>query len=159
MRALLLLLLFIGSWHIASAQATAPAAATPTAKQLRLAENLLNSVYSEASFDQLIDQAVTTQTNANATLKPYTSVMRDFMRKYMGWSTMRPQLAAIYAREFTEAELLDITRYYQSPTGQKAAARMPALMKAGMEIGQNAVQAHLPELTKALQEKMEADKQ
>ena len=84
--------------------------------------------------------------------------MRAFFNKYMGWEIIRPEMATIYAREFTEPELREIIKFYQTPVGQKMAARLPQLMQAGMEVSQRRVQEHLPELQKIIQDKMAAEK-
>jgi hypothetical protein len=138
----------------ASTKAEATSAITPS--QHQAAEALLNSIYTEASFNQIIDQTLAVQIKSHPEMKPFEMEMRSFLARYMSWSAMKSDFADAYARAFTEPELLEITRYYQSPVGKKAAAKIPALMQTGMEIGQRHVQEHLPELQKILTEKMAA---
>ncbi|WP_162917089.1 DUF2059 domain-containing protein [Dongia deserti] len=51
-------------------------------------------------------------------------------------------IAAIYARNFTAAELADVIAFYKTPTGQKFIDRQPALLtelnQAGQAFGQRA---------------------
>jgi hypothetical protein len=152
------LLIACASWLPAAAQSTttnSSATATPiTVGQRQAADKLLSLIYSEDSFNQIIEQLLQTQIKAHAEVKPYENEMRAFFRKYMSWSVLKPDMVAIYAQEFTETELHDIIRYYEPPTGRKAAAKMPVLMQKGMELGQRRVQEHLPELQKALREKV-----
>ena len=42
----------------------------------------------------------------------------------------------LYARYFTEQEIRDLIDFYQTPTGQKSIAVMPALMQDSMEAGE-----------------------
>jgi hypothetical protein len=74
----------------------------------------------------------------------------------LSWAALKPDLAEVYAREFTEPELRELLRFYQSPIGKKASSKIPALMQMGMEIGQRHVQEHMPELQKILQDKAAA---
>lgn len=63
-------------------------------------------------------------------------------------------IAAIYARNFTAAELAEVIAFYKTPTGQKFIERQPALLtelnQAGQAFGQraaiNALRAIAPKL-------------
>ncbi|GAB3741107.1 hypothetical protein GCM10027594_20910 [Hymenobacter agri] len=84
--------------------------------------------------------------------------MRKFFGKYMSWNSLKGDMVDIYSRNFTESELRDITKFYQTPAGRKMSAVLPQLMQSGMEVGQKRVQEHLPELQEAIKAKMEAEK-
>lgn len=45
-------------------------------------------------------------------------------------------VAAIYARNFTAAEIREVTAFYRGPTGQKFLQKMPAIMQESMVLGQ-----------------------
>ncbi len=125
----------------------------PTASQRQAAEALLSTIYTEESFNKLIDSTVEGQLKLHPELQRFQAEMFSFIRKYMSWSVLKPEMAAMYAQEFTEPELLELTHFYQSPVGRKAAAKLPVLMQSGMAIGQRHVQEHLPELEKMIKEK------
>jgi hypothetical protein len=140
----------------AVAQSTAPtppATAPVSPGQRQLAEALLGTIYSEDSFNKVIDQVLVAQLKAHPEVQPYENEMRTFLSKYMSWAALKPDLAEVYAREFTEPELRELLRFYQSPTGKKAATKIPTLMQMGMEIGQRHVKDHMHELQKIFQEK------
>jgi hypothetical protein len=138
-----------------STSATGSTAPAPiTLGQRQAAAALLATIYSDGAFDQMIEQVLVTQLKSHPEAKPYEDEMRAFFKKYMSWSSLKGEMAEIYAREYTEAELLDIKRFYESPTGRKAAAKMPMLMQKGMELGQRRVQEHLPELQKSIADKI-----
>nr|WP_262904578.1 DUF2059 domain-containing protein [Hymenobacter lucidus] len=63
-------------------------------------------------------------------------------------------MISLYAKEFTEKELKDLTKFYETPVGQKFVTRQAFLMQAGMELGQRRVQENLPELQRAIEAKM-----
>jgi hypothetical protein len=70
---------------------------------------------------------------------------RSFFQENFKWEEMRPQLAKLYTEAFTQAELADLVAFYQSPTGQKTLARMPALTQQSMVMAMSGVQANMPE--------------
>ena len=143
-------------WTPALAQGSAPATSVEspiTLGQRQAAELLLNTIYSESSFNQVIDQRLATQFKIVPGLKAYEKELRDFISKYLSWSSLKPDMVDTYAREFTEAELREITRYYQSPIGQKALSKLPALRQRSLDTGQRRLQEHLPEFQEMLAKK------
>ena len=150
---LLSVLLAWAMWTPALAQSTAPAAAPITPSHRQVAEALLGTIYSDDSFNKVIDQVLVTQLKGHPEVQPYENELRTFLSKYMSWAALEPDMAEMYAREFTEPELREMLRFYQSPTGRKAAAKIPTLMQMGMEIGQRHVKDHMPELQKLIQDK------
>jgi hypothetical protein len=49
---------------------------------------------------------------------------------------MEDEIAALYARTFTEQELKDILAFYATPSGRSMLAKTPALMQESVAIGQ-----------------------
>jgi uncharacterized protein len=70
---------------------------------------------------------------------------KNFFLENFKWEDMRPQIAKLYTTAFTEAELADIIAFYQTPTGQKTLAKMPALTQQSMVLAMSGVQANMPE--------------
>jgi hypothetical protein len=50
-------------------------------------------------------------------------------------AVLREPFIEMYAKYFTEEELVALNAFYSSPAGQKAIQVMPALMRDGMQIG------------------------
>jgi hypothetical protein len=73
------------------------------------------------------------------------------------YTSMVDGIAAIYATNFTAAELRDIEAFYRQPTGQKMLAKMPAIsqqaLAVGQEIGRKAAEDLRQRLTEALRQK------
>jgi hypothetical protein len=46
------------------------------------------------------------------------------------------QVAALYARNFTAAELNEVVAFYRGPTGQKFIQKLPLITQESMVIGQ-----------------------
>jgi hypothetical protein len=64
------------------------------------------------------------------------------------------KVAAIYARNFTVAELNEITAFYRGPTGQKFIQRLPGVMQESMAAGQQFGQAIAAELRSRMIEEL-----
>ena len=142
---------------VAQTTAATPTAATTTpltAAQRRAAETLLTTMQADKVLADAIDQTLAMQLRQNPQLQAVEPEMRAFFSKYMGWTAIKEDLVQLYAREFTPAELADINRFYQSPTGQKFVSKQSALLQQSMLIGQQRVQEHLPELKEAVDAKL-----
>ncbi|QDA61210.1 DUF2059 domain-containing protein [Hymenobacter jejuensis] len=142
----------------ALAQTTATPAVSATtavsAGQRKAAEELLTNMKAEANINSAVDQMLTMQIQQRPEMKAVEPEMRSFLTKYMSWPVIKDDMVALYAREFTEKELRDINKFYQTPAGQKFVSKQSTLMQAGMEIGQRRVQENLPELQKMIETKM-----
>ncbi|QIX60266.1 DUF2059 domain-containing protein [Hymenobacter sp. BT18] len=140
-----------------TAAPAAPATAAPvSASQRKAAESLLEVMQSEKTTNQAIDQMLTLQVEQNPNLKKVEPEMRAFMAKYMSWASLKDEMVQLYAREFTEKELKELTKFYQSSTGQKYVSKQNLLLQSGMQLGQRRVQENLPELQRMIEEKMKA---
>jgi hypothetical protein len=73
------------------------------------------------------------------------------------YTSMVDGIAAIYATNFTAAELRDIEAFYRQPTGQKLLEKMPVIsqqaLAVGQEIGRKAADDLKARLTEALRQK------
>jgi hypothetical protein len=120
------------------------------ASHRKAVESLFALMEMESLLSQSIDQMLAMQVQQNPALAPYQAQMKAFLGKYMSWASLKEDMAKIYMAEFSESELNELTKFYQTPVGKKAVRKMPALMAKGAEMGQKRVQDHLPELQAAL---------
>ncbi|RSK46832.1 DUF2059 domain-containing protein [Hymenobacter rigui] len=145
-----------------AAQAQTTPAATPpaatkaplSASQRKAAEELLAATNSEKNLTESIDRMLAVQIEQNPGMKAVEPEMRAYLNKYMSWNAMKEDMVQLYAREFSEKELKELAKFYQTSIGRKTIEKMPQLMAASMEIGQRRMQEHLPELQQAIAEKM-----
>lgn len=140
-----------------TAAPAAPAAAAPapvSASQRKAAESLLEIMQSEKTTNEAINQMLTMQVEQNPNLKKVEPEMRAFMAKYMSWASLKDEMVQLYAREFSEKELKELTKFYQSATGQKFVSKQNMLLQSSMQLGQRRVQENLPELQRMIEEKM-----
>jgi uncharacterized protein len=136
------------------------AAAPSHADEARLAaaHELLEAMEMERNFEQMIEVALDAQLSQKPELAAYRPVFRAFFAKHMSYPALAPKLAAIYAAEFTTEEMSQVRAFYATPAGRKFTQRMPELFAKGAQVGQEAVQAHLPELVEMIQAEQQRQK-
>lgn len=144
--------LIIALFVCAAVKAQTTPAITPA--HLKAAEDVL---LASGAGSQMKDNmsAMIKQASANvpADKKPkFVEIMNTFINKYMNWDLIKDQMAALYAQEFTEKELKDLSVFYRSPLGTKLNQKQPILFQKGAELGQQAVQSHQAELQQMMQE-------
>jgi uncharacterized protein len=122
------------------------AADTPSPAGLQAASQLLQVMGAKQASQQGTSAMIDNLLNAQPMMQPYRDVFTEWAAKYLTWDQLEPQMAALYANAFTTSELQELTRFYETPTGRKAARVIPALTKQAMKIGSAIAQQHLPEL-------------
>jgi hypothetical protein len=110
------------------------------------AEKLLSLVSSPESQSQLIESTLEQQINANPQIAPFRDIMSTFLNKYLGYEAIKEDIIKLYMANFTEKELDELIKFYDSPIGRKSADLMPRLFQEGANIGQQKVTDNLGEL-------------
>jgi hypothetical protein len=124
----------------AASQAAAAAAAQELFKAMKLQENLSETAAA------MIDSEV----GRNPGLTPYREIMLQWLKKYMTWEVMQPELTKMYTETFTEDELKQMAAFYGSPTGKKSLEKLPEMMQRTAMTGARLSQAHSDELRAAM---------
>jgi uncharacterized protein len=106
--------------------------------------------------DQTVDAMLKQQVQETPDLAPYAKILSDFYREVLNWNTLEPEYTRLYMEVFTEAEVREMTTFYQTPLGQKLLTKMPLLMTKSNELASRRVQAAMPQLMQRLQTAMEA---
>lgn len=123
---------------------------SPVANRMQAATQLLRVMDARQAeaveFGAMADAII----KGNPMLGPYRSVIIQWAEKYMSWQKMGPKLAALYSRAFTRAELEDLIRFYETPTGRKAVRVLPELAKEGTLIGETVAHQHIRELQRMI---------
>jgi hypothetical protein len=131
----------------------APAVAQDTnSSHYKAAEQMLNLMDMETMIRRSIDEMLKAQIAQNPSIAAFESVMREFLMKHMSWDSLKADTIKIYMAEFTEPELNEMNKFYQTPTGKKMVEKMPSLMSKGTELGAKRLQEHMPELQTAIME-------
>ena len=142
------------AWIIVSLGLFLSASAYADESRYKEVETLLEVMRLDTMLSETIDQAMEVQLQQNPSLVPYRHIMEQFMKKYLSYESIKPELIKLYAQAFTKEELNDITAFYRTPTGQKTIQAMPQLMAQGTQMGQTKMQDHLPELQQQILDEM-----
>lgn len=120
------------------------------ASHRKAVESLFNLMDMESLLNQSVDKMLALQVQQNPAIAPYQAQMKAFLNKYMSWASLKDDMSKLYMEAFSESELNELNKFYQTPLGKKTVQKMPLLMTRGAEIGQKRVQEHLPELQAAI---------
>lgn len=127
---------------------------TLSPSRLAAAQQMLIALGIDKQFGTIVTNQIDVASNQIPDDKKvaFKKVMNTFMTKYFTWDLLKDKMAAIYANEFTEDELKQITIFYNSPVGQKVGQKLPSLTQRAMMVGQEAVVAHKDELQQMMQD-------
>jgi len=89
-------------------------------------------------------------------MEKYMGEMLDMMEEEMSWEKIKDDFIHVYMSVYTEEEIQELIKFYQTPVGQKTIEQTPILMEQSMEISQKYLFATLPKL-QSIAEKMEAE--
>ena len=122
----------------AMAQTAAPAAKPPSAAAIGYAKELMtlkkaSSMYADA-VPSMVTQTKNTLMQSNLNLQKDLNEVAVIVAKNLAGreKEIGDGMAAIYAAEFTEAELKDLVTFYKSPLGQKLLSSEPRAIQFSM---------------------------
>lgn len=124
---------------------TPDAAATAAA-----AQELFKALKLQTNLGETAAAMIDSEIGRNPGLTPYREVMLAWLKKYMTWEAMQPELTKMYTETFTEAELKQMATFYGSPAGQKSLEKLPELMQRTAMAGARISQPHQDELRAAM---------
>ena len=142
---------------------SASRAQTPTPDAMAAARSLVNTMKLADQYKALLPAILLSLKPALTQDRPeierdYEAMMpmiADAFTPY--YTSMVDGIAAVYAANFTTAELRDIEAFYRQPVGQKMLEKMPAIgqqaLAVGQEIGRKAAEELRQRLTEALRQK------
>lgn len=122
-----------------------------TSPQYKAADELMTTMNMSQSVSDGINDMVESQAQANPMLAGKKDALKTFMQKYMSWDVLREDYINLYATEFTESELKELTAFYKTPLGKKLAAKQSAISVKSQEIAQSKMQEHMSELMELMQ--------
>ncbi len=133
----------------------APAPAPVSPASAAAAAELFRTLKLQSGLQDTTAAIVDSEISRNPGLTPYRDVMLQWLRKYMTWDAMAPELTRMYTQAFTDAELKDMNAFYKTATGQKALERLPLLMQQSAMVGARLGQPHTDELKAAMNARSE----
>ncbi len=108
-----------------------------------------------ASFSAMLEpmsKSLAQQGIPQAGIDEVKVAVTDWLKKEVDFDVIAPKLADLYMKEFTEEELNEIMKFYDTPLGKKLLAKLPVLMQQGAVIGQSVLQSKQGDLQKKVVE-------
>lgn len=117
--------------------------------------DLLTAMETPRMLEAAREIAVRSMVESNpAVFQDIRDIFESFMAKYLNWDTLREDYVRIYTQSHTEEELLELAQFMRTPVGRRMVEEMPVIYKKSAQAGQQAVQAHLPELERLITERL-----
>jgi uncharacterized protein len=85
-------------------------------------------------------------------LAKHRDVLEAWFGRYLSWPAMSAEVAAIYRKHFTDAELKELIAFYQSPVGKKSLDTMPTIFQESSLVGKSLAERNMPALQTMLDE-------
>lgn len=104
-------------------------------------------------MNQIILTMVQNQTNAFPQMKAYQFDMLQFFMRTAGYDAVKKDLAGIYLKYFTVAEIREITKFYRSPIGKKMRTVSAPILLEANELSRKRLEKAVPEFMEMLRKK------
>ncbi|TXH03589.1 MAG: DUF2059 domain-containing protein [Nevskiaceae bacterium] len=91
-----------------------------------------------------------------AVVEKYMKELSSTVLPELAWPKLKPDIVKAYATTFTDQEIADLTKFYESPTGQSYIRKAPELNRATMQAAQARLQALVPKV-QDISHRMEAE--
>ncbi len=79
-------------------------------------------------------------------IKTYEQKATDLLKTELTWNKLENEFVDLYTEVYTEPELTELTRFYETPVGKKMLEKTPELMARSMQISQQHVQLLIPKM-------------
>ena len=88
-----------------------------------------------------------------------TQGILDFMKKHMSWEAVKKDMITIYMEEFTEDDIVALTKFYKTPLGQKLNLKQPVIQSKAAKLAQSRTMKHMDELMKIITDSVQLPKE
>lgn len=113
---------------------------------------LVDLLGGKAQLTEIHQIVIDNLVRADPSLDEYRSTIEIWTQHYLGWEEVREQMAGLYRKYFTAAELSEMLAFYSGPTGRKVVLLTPTLLSEANEIGARLTRAHKEELIAMLRQ-------
>ncbi|KMN09864.1 DUF2059 domain-containing protein [Pseudomonas sp. FSL R10-1350] len=135
------------------ADAASHAASAETFLKLAHADKLGTPVYMQVQqmFAQRFEQTKAPAAK-KALLETYQAKANTALDQAIGWDKLKPDMVKLYTANFSESELNDLVKFYQSPLGKKVLEKMPQLTQQSAQMTQAKLESAVPVVNKLLED-------
>ncbi len=100
--------------------------------------------------EKLMTNMAKIQIRQNPLLRAQEQKVLAFFLKHSSFQKLKPQLAALYAKEFSLSEMHTFTNFCKTKDGQRILLKMPRIIQLSSNLGERNIQKHYPELINSL---------
>lgn len=79
-------------------------------------------------------------------IQDYQQKATELLKSELTWDKLKDEFVQLYTEVYTEPELKELTRFYETPVGKKMLQKTPELMARSMQISQQHVQRLVPQM-------------
>ena len=150
-----LLLLAAPTWSVAEE--------TPSARQLELADRLLRAMQVETQSMSALDAMLPAIAGgvSNSLTPEYQKLIVELTRDVIRDTLVPPMMArfrVVYAKTYSEAELIGITQFYEGPLGRAMLAKNPRVLAESAAITGELLPSVQTEMQRRLCEKIDCNR-
>ncbi|HKS15662.1 MAG TPA: DUF2059 domain-containing protein [Pseudomonas sp.] len=123
--------------------------------KLANADKLGTPVYMQVQqmFGQRFEQIQSKVPGAKKTvLDSYQAKANAALDKSIGWTQLKPDMVKLYTANFSESELNDLVKFYESPLGRKVMTKMPQVTQQSAQLTQQKLEPAVPVVNKLLED-------
>ncbi|MBF8731429.1 MULTISPECIES: DUF2059 domain-containing protein [Pseudomonas] len=115
------------------------------------ADKLGTPVYMQVQqmFAQRFAQTKAPESKKNV-LDSYQAKANAALDNAIGWKKIKPKMVDMYTQTFTEQELKDLVKFYESPLGKKVLREMPRVTQQSAQMTQQSLEPAVPVVNKLL---------
>ncbi|GDY26887.1 DUF2059 domain-containing protein [Agarivorans sp. Toyoura001] len=88
----------------------------------------------------------------NPPLSKFEPVLNQWAETYLTWDEMKPKIAEVYLKHFTDEELEQLVAFYKTPVGQKSQALNATLIRETALASAMVAKGHHKKLEEMLQQ-------
>ncbi|MFK0312836.1 DUF2059 domain-containing protein [Pseudomonas sp. NPDC090233] len=85
-------------------------------------------------------------------LESYQAKANAALDGAIGWNKLKPKMVDLYTQTFTEQELKDLVKFYESPLGKKVLTQMPKVTQQSAQLTQQSLEPAVPVVNKLLED-------
>lgn len=117
------------------------------------ADKLAVPVYAQVQhmFAQRFTESNASQSE-KAVLETYQAQANAALEQAVGWDKLKPDMVKLYTSNFSEQEMKDLIRFYESSLGKKVLEKMPTLTAQSAQLTQSKLETAVPKVNQLLAE-------
>lgn len=93
-------------------------------------------------------ESITNPSSEREILDRHLNKVLSILETEVTWEKVEPKFVDVYEKIFTENEILEITNFYKTETGQALIKKMPIIMQDSMAMSQELLKEITPALNK-----------